>query len=171
VGYKCLLGCLWGSEHQYWGNHTPKGAARAALNELLPVDQRHRRAEARRIRAEQGGVKAQRTRDIWRTVRGENGAKHVQYQEVGEVDCGVERMYDATSDAELREEPAAPLSQTLRQLLHPNPYLTDISTCPRSAPVPRKTNACLHRVDHASLTPLATPIEPQPPDPGSPLAS
>jgi hypothetical protein len=77
VGYRCFIGCLWGSERLFWGNHTPKGDARAALNELLPVDQRHWRAEARGTHAEQGGVKARRTRDIRRTVCGTNDAEHV----------------------------------------------------------------------------------------------
>jgi hypothetical protein len=75
-GVRVLPRMLWGSESLFWGNHTPKGDARAALIDLLPVDQRHWRAEARRTRAEQGGVKAGRTHDIRKTVC-ESDAEHM----------------------------------------------------------------------------------------------
>jgi hypothetical protein len=71
---------LWGSKRLSWGNHSPKSDARAALGDVLPVDQRHRAAEARRTRAEQGGTRLVRTRDLRMMMRCENEMKHVQYQ-------------------------------------------------------------------------------------------
>jgi hypothetical protein len=74
-GVQMLPKMLWGSKRLSWGNH-----ARAALGDVLPVDQRHRAAEARRTRAEQGGTRLVRTRDLRMMMRCENEMKHVQYQ-------------------------------------------------------------------------------------------
>jgi hypothetical protein len=100
-----LPSMLWGGTSAYSGVIILRRVMlEPALNEVLPVDQRHRTAEARRTRAEKGGARIVRTCDLRKTMRCENSAsmcntKKLKWRRPVVMKCGVRRMYDVTPQA------------------------------------------------------------------------